>query len=86
MTISFDSFPSRKAVAAIFQLQTSAAGFNNVAVMMWEHQCDRLQMDPGIIKFFLEKAIRGGAPNAAETLEVLRSHIPEVFSDKEGLH
>lgn len=79
MTISFDSFPSRKAAAAIFQLQTSVAGFNNVAVMMWEHQCDRLQMDPEIIKFFLEKAIRGGAPNAAENLEVLRAHIPEVF-------
>lgn len=79
MTISFDSFPSRKAAAAIFQLQTSAAGFNNVAVMMWEHQCDRLRMEPEIIKFFLEKAIRGGAPNAAENLEVLRAHIPEVF-------
>lgn len=84
MMVSFDSFPCRKAAAAIFQLQTSAAGFNNVAVMMWEHQCDRLQMDPGIIKFFLEKAARGGAPNAAENLEVLRAHIPEVFSDKEG--
>lgn len=79
MTISFDSFPSHKAASAIFQLQTSAAGFNNVAVMMWEHQCDRLQMDPEIIKFFLEKAARGGAPNAAENLEVLRAHIPEVF-------
>lgn len=79
MTISFDSFPSRKAAAAILQLRASAAGFNNVAVMMWAHQCDRLQMDPEIIKFFLEKAIRGGAPNAAENLEVLRAHIPEVF-------
>ena len=79
MAISFDSFPSRKAAVAIFQLRTSAAGFNNVAVMMWEHQCDRLQMNPEIINFFLEKAIRGGAPNAAENLEVLRAHIPEVF-------
>ncbi len=79
MTISFDSFPSRKAAAAIFQLPTSAAGFNNVAVMMWEHQSNRLRMDSKIIKFFLEKAIRGRAPNAAENLEVLRAHIPEVF-------
>lgn len=79
MTISFDSFPSSKMAATIFQLGASAAGFNNVAVMMWAHQCDRLQMDPEIVKFFLEKAARGGAPNAAENLEVLRAHIPEVF-------
>ena len=79
IAFSFDSFPSRKTAAAVFQLQTSAAGFNNVAVMMWEHQCDRLRMDPEVIRFFLEKAARGGAPNAAENLEVLRAHIPEVF-------
>lgn len=86
LVFSFDSFPGRKTAAAIFQLRTSAAGFNNVAVMMWEHQCDRMQMDPGIIKFFLEKAIRGGAPNAAENLEVLRAHIPEVFMTDDELN
>ena len=79
MMISFDSFPSSKMAATIFQLGASAVGFNNVAVMMWAHQCDRLQMDPEIVKFFLEKAARGGAPDAAENLEVLRAHIPEVF-------
>ena len=49
--------------------------------MMWEHQCDRLRMDPEVIRFFLEKAARGGAPNAAENLEVLRTHIPEAFAE-----
>lgn len=81
IAFSFDSFPSRKTAAAVFQLQISAAGFNNVAVMMWEHQCDRLRMDPEVIRFFLEKAARGGAPNAAENLEVLRTHIPEAFAE-----
>lgn len=81
LAFSFDSFPSRKAAAAVFQLQASAAGFNNVAVMMWGHQCDRLRMDPEVIRFFLEKAARGGAPNAAENLEVLRTHIPEAFAE-----
>lgn len=79
VAFAFDSFPGRKAAAAVFQLQSSAAGFNNAAVMMWEHQCDRLRMDPETVKFFLEKAKRGGAPNAAENLEVLRAHIPEAF-------
>lgn len=81
---SFDSFPCRKSAAAIFQLRTSAAGLNNVAAMWWEHQCDRLRMNPETIRFLLEKAIRGGAPCAAENLEVLRSHIPEVFQDESG--
>ena len=48
--------------------------------MMWEHQCDRLRMNPEAILVFLEKAIRGGVPHSAENLEVLRSHIPELFS------
>lgn len=79
LVFSFDSFPSRKAATAILQFQTSAVACNNVAVMMWDHQCDHFQMNPGIIKLFLEEAVLGGEPTAAANLEVLRAHIPEVF-------
>ena len=80
---SFDSFPGdREAVAALL-LGHRASSANNLAVLEWRHQSLRDSMIPGRIRQFLELARDAGVPVAERNLEVLRSHLPEVFADPE---
>lgn len=78
----FDTFPNKKEAVAALLFKDDAASINNLAVMMWRHQCDRSSMDPLAVKSFLETARSHRSPFAAENLAVLRRHLPEVFLKK----
>ncbi len=75
---TFDSFPGAMAVAAVFRCNHDVAGGHNVAAMIWNHQCDRVQMSPYRIYDLLLDASCGGIVTAKENLEVMRKHMPEV--------
>lgn len=75
----FDSFPSKKEACATMLFRDDAAAINNLAVMMWRHQCDRMSMRPAFIKILLERAVEAQVPTAERNLQVLRAHVPEVF-------
>ena len=45
------------------------------------HQCDRMRMDPGMIKTLLEAAVQAQVPTAKANLAVLRAHIKEIFEE-----
>jgi hypothetical protein len=78
---TFDSFPNRKEACAALLFRDSMASLNNLAVMMWRHQCDRMRMDPGMIKTLLEAAVQAQVPAAEANLAVLRAHIKELFEE-----
>ena len=78
----FDTFPNKKEAVAALLFKDDAAAVNNLAVLMWRHQCDRSSMDPLAIKSFLETARKHRVPFAAENLAVLRRCVPEVFMKK----
>ena len=76
---TFDSFPNRREVATVLPYRESPAAANNLAVLMWRHQCDRSQMRPWLIKNILELAQQDGLPVASKNLETLYQHMPEIF-------
>ena len=76
---NFYSFPSKKEAATVLPHRESPAAANNLAVLMWRHQCDRTEMRPELIKRLLDLAKEDGLSVAAENLDILRQHIPEVF-------
>lgn len=78
----FDTFPNKKEAVAALLFKDDAAAINNLAVMMWRHQCDGSSMDALAIKSFLETARKHRVPFAAENLAVLRRCVPEVFIKK----
>ena len=78
---TFDSFPSKKEACAALLFREDAAALNNLAVMMWRHQCDRHAMNPQFIKIMLERAVEADVPTAKANLEILRQHIPEIFEE-----
>ena len=49
--------------------------------MMWWHQCDRMGMDPGMIKTLLEAVVQAQVPTAEANLAVHRAHIRELFEE-----
>ena len=48
---------------------------------MWNHHCDRLKMNPYLIYNRLVNADCAGIKTAKANLEVLRSHLTELFND-----
>jgi len=76
---SFDSFPNRREAWTMIHWRSFPEAENNLAVLMWRHQCDRLTINPFKIRFMLERAAKAGVPEARQNLEVLRAHMPEAW-------
>jgi len=76
---TFDSFPNRKEAWAMIHWMSFPESENNLAVLMWRHQCDRMMMNPFKIRYMLERAAKAGVSEASRNLEVLRAHVPEVW-------
>lgn len=79
----FDSFPNAKEATAALCLFSNAASHNNLAVLAWRHQIDRMRMDPWLIRRMLEEAAKAQVPTAEGNLAVLKEHIPEVFQEQD---
>ena len=78
----FDSFPNAKEATAALCIQSNAASANNLAVLAWRHQINRMSMNPWVIRRRLEAAAEAQVPTAEGNLAVLKEHIPEVFQAK----
>ena len=77
----FESFPNPKEAVAALRCSYDISAGHNLAALMWNHHCDRLKMNPYLIYNRLVNADCAGIKTAKANLEVLRSHLTELFND-----